>query len=192
MYRQHVQIKKGRIVLYEELKKALYGTFKAALMFWKMLSSQLHQWGFSTNPYDRCVMNKMVDGKQCTILWHVDDLKISHVSPEVVNDITQKFEDVFGQEAPLTKTQGKIHEYVGMNIDFSETGKVKFTMVDYIKEMLEELPEDMSGTAPTPAASNLFDVNEAHCKTTLLTYITTTLQNYYFYARGPDQIYRLP
>ena len=35
-------------------------------------------------------------------------------------------------------------------------------MVDYIKEMLEELPEDMSGTAPTtPAASHLFDVNEA-------------------------------
>jgi len=87
----------------------------------------------------------MVDGKQCTILWHVNDLKISHVSPEVVNDITQKFEDVFGQEAPLIKTQGKIHEYVGMNIDFSETGKVKLTLVDYIKEMLEELPEDMNG-----------------------------------------------
>ena len=102
-------------------------------MFWKMLSSQLLQLGFNTNPYDRCVMNKMVDGKQCTILWHVNDLKISHVSPEVVNDIIQKLEGVFGKEAPSTKTRG------------SEIGKVKFTMVDYIKEMLEELPEDMNG-----------------------------------------------
>ena len=46
----------------------------------------------------------MMDGKQCTILWHGDDLKIYHVSPEVVNDIIQKLEDVFGKEAPLTKT----------------------------------------------------------------------------------------
>ena len=33
-------------------------------------------------------------------------------------------------------------------------------MVDHIKEMLEELPEDMNGTAPTPAASYLFDMNK--------------------------------
>ena len=69
-------------------------------MFWKMLSSHLLQWGFNTNSYDRCVMNKMVDEKQCTILWHVDDLKISHVNPVVVNDIIQKLKDVFGKEAP--------------------------------------------------------------------------------------------
>jgi hypothetical protein len=47
-----------------------------------------------------------------------------------------------------------------MNIDFSETGKVKFTMVGYIKEMLVEPPEDMNGTAPTPAVSHLFDMNK--------------------------------
>jgi hypothetical protein len=27
--------------------------------------------------------NKMIDGKQCTIVWHVDDLKISHVKEKV-------------------------------------------------------------------------------------------------------------
>ena len=60
----------------------------------------------------------------------------------------------------LTKSQGKVHKYLGMNIDFSEEGKVKFTMEDYIKEMLEELPEEMNGTAPAPAASHLFDMDE--------------------------------
>ena len=29
------------------------------------------------NPYDRRTANRMVDGKQQTILWHVDDCKIS-------------------------------------------------------------------------------------------------------------------
>ena len=27
---------------------------------------------------DLCVANKIVDGKQFTVVWHVDDLKCSH------------------------------------------------------------------------------------------------------------------
>jgi len=39
------------------------------------------------NPYNQCVANKMINGKQCTIIWNVDDLKISHVDKNVVEDI---------------------------------------------------------------------------------------------------------
>jgi len=39
----------------------------------------LQEWGFKINEYDHCVANKLIKGKQCTILWHVDDLKILHV-----------------------------------------------------------------------------------------------------------------
>jgi len=35
-------------------------------------------------PYDKCVANKMIEGSQCTVTWHVDDLKISHKSREVL------------------------------------------------------------------------------------------------------------
>jgi hypothetical protein len=45
--------------------------------------------GFETNEYDKCDMNRIIRGKQCTILWHVDDLKISHEHPEVVTDILE-------------------------------------------------------------------------------------------------------
>jgi hypothetical protein len=68
LYRKHVQIEKGKEVLYMELKKALYGTLKAALLFWKKLSAQLKEWGFKVNPYDWCVANRIINGKQCTIL----------------------------------------------------------------------------------------------------------------------------
>jgi len=36
-------------------------------------------WGFTINPYDQCIANKTINGRQCNIIWHVDDLKISHV-----------------------------------------------------------------------------------------------------------------
>jgi hypothetical protein len=48
--------------------KAIYGTLNAALLFWLKLSKDLETWGFVMNPYDWCVMNKTVNGKQCTIL----------------------------------------------------------------------------------------------------------------------------
>ena len=79
LYRQYVCNDRGKTVLYVELLKTLYGTLRAALLFWKLLSKKLVEWGFEINPYDCCVANKTVNGKQCTILWHVDDLKISHV-----------------------------------------------------------------------------------------------------------------
>ena len=46
-----------------------------------------------------------------------------------------------------------------MIIDYSTPGKVKIGMVDYIDNMLAELPEDMSGESATPASNHLFQVN---------------------------------
>ena len=89
----------------------------------------------------------MINEKQCTILcWFLDDLKLLHVNPKVVDDVIALLESEFGKEAPLTESRGKVHEYLGMTIDFSVKGKVKFTMVGNVKNMLDELPADMSGT----------------------------------------------
>ena len=41
--------------------------------------------GFVLNPYDVCVANKEINGSQCTVIWHVDELKISHRDPKVVD-----------------------------------------------------------------------------------------------------------
>ena len=159
-YEEYVVHENSKPALYVVLKKALYGTLRAALLFWRRLSSQLSEWGFEANPYDPCVANKTINGKQCTILWHVDDLKISHEDPEVVTNIIEMIEAEFGKEAPLTKARGKVHEYLGMTIDFSTDGKVRFSMMDYVQGILDELPDDMDGESATPAASFLFDIDE--------------------------------
>ena len=161
-YELHARQVNGKTVIYARLRKPLYGTLKAALLFWKRLSSELAKKGFVANPYDPCVVNKSINGHQCTILWHVDDLKISHVDPNVVSAVIADLEKEFGQEAPLTVTRGKVHEYLGMTLDYQTPGKVKITMVNYIKDMLRELPTDMDGESITPAGNHLFQVNESN------------------------------
>ena len=76
--------------IYSEAIKALYGTADAARLFYDGISTFLvDKLNFQKNPYDSCVANKMVDGSQYTILWHVDDLQISHVDPKVVTSVIQ-------------------------------------------------------------------------------------------------------
>ena len=75
-YAEFMSKEKGKTVIYAELSKALYGTLQASLLFWKNLSTFLiNDQGFKVNPYDWWVVNKDINGKQCTIGWHVDDLK---------------------------------------------------------------------------------------------------------------------
>lgn len=35
-------------------------------------------------------MNKMINRKQCTVLWHVDALKISHMEQSVIENLIAK------------------------------------------------------------------------------------------------------
>ena len=77
VYEQYLVHENGQAVIYVVLNKALYGTLQGEILFWKDLTSLLvEKCGFQVNPYDDCVVNKMINGKQCTILWHVDNLKI--------------------------------------------------------------------------------------------------------------------
>jgi hypothetical protein len=71
--------KKGVAQLLVQCQNAIYGTMVASLLCYRKFAKSLTSIGFVINPYDLCVANKMVRGKQITICWHVDDLKVSHV-----------------------------------------------------------------------------------------------------------------
>ena len=116
-------------------------------------------WGFSINPYDWCVANKLIQGSQCSIVGHIDDLKISHINSGAVDKVIGLLHDEFGQEGPLTVTRGKIHDYLGMTLNFSIPQEVQVQMYDFIDKMLADLPINMDGTTRTPAADHLFTVN---------------------------------
>lgn len=160
LYRKHIIIEKGKPVLYAELCKALYGMLQAARMFWKQISGDLVGLGYEINPYDWCVCNKIINGKQHTVGWHVDDFILTHEDPSVNDDLISWFSEKYGKLTPLTVGRGKIHDYLGMKLDFNRRGKVIITMIDFIKELVEEAPSEFGGMASTPGKKHLFEVND--------------------------------
>jgi hypothetical protein len=69
----------GESIMFVKMQKAMYGMMRSPLLFYLKLVDELIADGFELNPYDPCVANKMVNCKQMTVCWHVDDLKVSHV-----------------------------------------------------------------------------------------------------------------
>jgi hypothetical protein len=51
-----------------------------------------------------------------------------------------------------------------MTLDYSEKGKVKIKMLDYVDKMLADVPAEMDGESPSPAANHLFTVNDDQTK----------------------------
>ena len=98
-YQHFLTYEGSKPVIYTELSKALYGTLQAALLFWKNLTEHLTAEGFIVNPYDSC-HEQNHKRKQCTIVWHVDDLKILHKYADVVTSIINCLNEVYGNEAP--------------------------------------------------------------------------------------------
>ena len=64
-------------------------------------------------------MNKIIDNKQCIILWHVYDLKTSHVGPALISRVPSDIDTEYGKISKKTITRGKVHKYLGMNIDYT-------------------------------------------------------------------------
>ena len=160
MYSEYVVTERGKQVMYMELLKALYGTLRAARLFWQRLSKQLIDvWGFVPNKYDDCVVNKVINGSQMTVVWHMDDLKVSHVDPKEVGKFIHQMEEAFGKETPVSVSRGKKHEYLGMSLDFGHKGEVRINVEHYIDMMLHDAPKEMGGISSTPAAAHLFKTN---------------------------------
>ena len=165
LYRKYVWYDRNRKTnALSTVKNVLYGMLQAALLFWKLLSNTLQDWGFKINKYNQSVASNIIQGKQCMIMWHVYDLKISHVDKDVIEEIVEKLTTKFGQDTPLTTNRGKVLDYLGIRIYYRKKGKVTFSMEDYIKKILEEAPCDMEGTAKRVSACHLFNTNDREKK----------------------------
>jgi hypothetical protein len=108
LYQKYLTDEKGKKVLYLRLQKELYGMMKSALLFYRKLISEMKEMGFEVNPYDLCVVNKIVSGSQMTIGWHVDDLMISYSSGKAISKFLHALKDIYGDN--LAESTGKIDE----------------------------------------------------------------------------------
>lgn len=148
---------KGELVLYVCLHKAKYGLLKSALLFYQKLRGQLAEQGFRVNPYDPCVANKWTQGGQLTVMWHVDDLKVSHKDPKCVTETIEWLSSLY---RCLKEQRGKVHNYLEITLDYLMAGVVRVSKVNYIKEILKCFPEEVEGEATSPAPNHLFIVRD--------------------------------
>ena len=112
-------------------------------------------------------MNKIINGKQLTLMWHVDDIKILHINKKVVSDmivwLKSTYECIFEDGSGAMKvSHRKLHDYLRMQLDFSSKDQILVTMVPYIQAMLDKFSEHdpTKTTAKTLAANHLFQIND--------------------------------
>ena len=140
VYKPYVTYVKGTKTLYVVVLKAIYGMLQSALLWYEHLRSDLESVGFVFNFYDACVCNRMVDGKQQTVRFHVDDLWSSHMDSKVNDDFLEWLNSKYGKYGPVKATRGKVHDYLGMNFGLSVPGKVIVDQIPYVQKILDECP----------------------------------------------------
>jgi hypothetical protein len=71
---------------------------------------------FEINPNDPCMANRMINGSQRTVVWHLDDLKSGHESSQI-NNI---FNNNLNENGIMKTVRGKEHKNLAMTLDYSE------------------------------------------------------------------------
>jgi hypothetical protein len=142
------------------VKRAIYGCIESAKLWYEEMGRTLEAMGFTHNPIDQCVFNKLcAGGMQITVVLYVDDLLITCVSVDEVRAFIAALKVKFKS---VKHTEGPIVPYLGMKFDFSKTGKVKITMSGYIIDSIKHA--GVTSTTECPASASLFQVRD----TTLL------------------------
>jgi hypothetical protein len=140
----------------------------ASLLYYLKFVKSLMDIDFVINPYDPCVANKMIEGDQMTISFHVDNCKLSHRKTKVMDSmieyLRQEYESIFEDgSGAMAVSRGQIHKYLGMTLAYTVRGKVKITIFDYLDEILtafDKAKPKGGGTKTSAAPDSIFKVDE--------------------------------
>lgn len=147
--------KKGE--LYCALDKALYGTVEGAKAWYDDIAQYLMDIGFERNSHDLCVFNACIDGVQVSIGLYVDDLLITSISKELIEHLHQSLLEKYGEVNFDISVKAN---YLGMVVDNTKDEYVEVSMPAYVQSVIDELNIGSDETSDTPAAVNLFTINE--------------------------------
>ena len=103
IYQKYMRVKNEHKVLYVQLKKYLYITLWAALIFYQKLLKYLEGQGFYLNQYDPFAVKKMVNVKQMMILWHMYILKISYMYEKEVTRIIKYMKSLYVKDMQVLR-----------------------------------------------------------------------------------------
>ena len=161
IYKKYIHYENNKKVLYLKILRALYGCIESALLWYNLFSNSLEKIGFQINPYDRCVANKVINNNQCTIVWYVDDVKVSHIDNKVVDSVIKDIERYFG---PMKVSRDETKDYLGMNITITKDKFLEIEMKESIKDAIQSFEEEIHGTVTSPTPRHLFQINDSSPK----------------------------
>ena len=147
---QRYRNSKGLIVV--KLLKALYGCVESARLWYEEIANYIQLIGFEKSVNDQCLFYKLENDSTTThVIIYVDDLFITASKLEYIkyieNELIRKYKEI-------NFNYGKVHEYLGMEINFNDKGTVSFSMKKKIIDLLNEF--NISKSVTTPATNNLF------------------------------------
>ena len=101
-----------------------------------------------------------------TVVWHVDDMKVSHVNPEKVTEMIDWVQECFSGDniGKLKITRGKLHEFLGMTFNFKIKGEGKITMNDFVTNIISTFPNSKEQIYDTTASDGLFIIDNTSSK----------------------------
>ena len=133
--------KNGKKYMYVSLRKEMYVTLKEEILYYRNISRELKEYGFVINPYNPCVARKWTNNGQLTVVCHVDDTKVSRNNKKEARKFIDYTKGIYGNNMPAVR--GKKHTYYGMDLDYSTPREVIVYIYSYIKEAINEFPEEM-------------------------------------------------
>ena len=74
----------------------------------------------------------------------------------MIDEVIASLKAEYGQVGEMTVRRGKVHDYLGMKLNFSSQGKFVIDMEQYLDKILKDLPDE----ATTPATDHLFKVRD--------------------------------
>ena len=86
---------------------------------------------------------------------------IAHHQSTIITECVKRLDREHGKHGPLKITREKIHEYLGMTVDFSLSRGGTISQHDFAKKLHKELPLDLRETfRKTLALGNVFKVDD--------------------------------
>ncbi len=82
-----------------------------------------------------------------TLVWHVDDLMGSCKDDFELTKLSCYLARIYGPK--LTMHTGCKHDYLGVDMEFRKDGTLGVSMIPYLKNVIAEFPEIISGKLPS-------------------------------------------
>ena len=76
------------------------------------------------------------------------------MSREAIMVLVNYLKEKYGEG--LTVHTGSVHDYLGVDHDYSEKGVVKLSMLKHIDKIFNDFPEKIEKASLRPASENLF------------------------------------